>query len=352
MDNSAFDSTNSLKVKNKKILKTAKKVHSILSSTTDFWQSSSPNKSAISSEKYKSDKEPEVKISRTNSCSHLNSTCSNICESFKDINMNYTPEESDTVLLPSFAEKVSDSSHQKKKRNRKTNKKRWRRIEDIKIIELVENYGTNWDVIRLNFPERTLEEIKERFTNAIAGKLKFHKFTEEEDKLILNLHNIYGNRWIEIAKKLKHRTHNMIKNRYYSHLKNKSKNFNYEPVFTKETESITEDNHLFYSEKLNNNFNKELYNSGNLFNNINEKEMNYSNFSNIFTHKKSECDFENDNKFLYEINGSSNNSTLNNSSNLNLNKQYELLERLFENIVNIGDTQLQKCELKGKINLI
>ena len=55
------------------------------------------------------------------------------------------------------------------------------------------------------------------------------KWTIDEDKLIVKLHLVYGNRWCDIAKQVDGRTDNAIKNRYNSNL---SKRLN-EPTFVK-----------------------------------------------------------------------------------------------------------------------
>ena len=100
----------------------------------------------------------------------------------------------------------------------------WRKEEDSKLISLYEKYGKNWAAISKEMPQRTGKQIRDRFLNSLDTRYKRGKFSEEEDKMILKYHKIYGNQWAKIAKKMKTRTGDMIKNRFYSSLQKGIKN--------------------------------------------------------------------------------------------------------------------------------
>jgi hypothetical protein len=110
---------------------------------------------------------------------------------------------------------------QNEKRKRKNKIKiEWTRMDDIKIIELVEIYYFDWQKIAfiMNKPE---DLIKQRYEKRLDPKLKFTKLTPDEDKTIINLYKIYGSTWNYISKFFPNRTSIMIKNRFYSCLKKK-----------------------------------------------------------------------------------------------------------------------------------
>ena len=104
----------------------------------------------------------------------------------------------------------------------------WDKEEDTKLLALYKKYGKNWAAISKEMPQRTGKQIRDRFLNSLDTKFSRGKFTEEEDQAIIKYFKIYGNSWAKIAKKLKTRTGDMVKNRFYSSLKKtilKNKNF-------------------------------------------------------------------------------------------------------------------------------
>ena len=100
----------------------------------------------------------------------------------------------------------------------------WGKEEDSKLISLYEKYGRNWAAISKEMPQRTGKQIRDRFLSSLDTRYKRGKFSEEEDKMIFKYHKIYGNQWAKIAKKIKARTGDMIKNRFYSSLQKDNKN--------------------------------------------------------------------------------------------------------------------------------
>ena len=101
----------------------------------------------------------------------------------------------------------------------------WGIEEDSKLISLYEKYGRNWAAISKEMNQRTGKQIRDRFLNSLDTRYKRGKFSEEEDKMILKYHKIYGNQWAKIAKKIKTRTGDMIKNRFYSSLQKETKKY-------------------------------------------------------------------------------------------------------------------------------
>ena len=97
----------------------------------------------------------------------------------------------------------------------------WTKEEDSELLSLYRKYGRNWAAISKEMPHRTGKQIRDRFLNGLDTKYERGKFTKKEDNMILKYYKIYGNSWSKIAKKMKTRTGDMVKNRFYSSLKKK-----------------------------------------------------------------------------------------------------------------------------------
>jgi len=98
--------------------------------------------------------------------------------------------------------------------------------EDDAITQLVRKYGDkNWTLIanklidEFKIKHRNGKQCRERWHNHLDPKVVKEGFTKEEEKLLFDHHDIYGNKWSEISKKLNGRSENLIKNYYYSTLR-------------------------------------------------------------------------------------------------------------------------------------
>lgn len=70
--------------------------------------------------------------------------------------------------------------------------------------------------------KRSGKSCRLRWVNYLHPDLKRGKMTPQEEKLILELHSQWGNRWSKIARKLPGRTDNEIKNYWRTHMRKKA----------------------------------------------------------------------------------------------------------------------------------
>ena len=219
------------------------------------------------------------------------------------------------------------------------------REEDLKLISLYNIYGKKWNLIAKEMKNRTGKQIRDRFLNSLAPGVNKKRFTLEEDKKILKYYKIYGKSWSSIAKYIKGRTGDMIKNRFYSYL---SKNSNRDKLIQ---DDINEEEKLENNieNKINEPIEKANYNIISNLNNFNVQNNNIiNNYGNIFSNNANINNNNNNNNLfmnnylgnqnyflsnllLSDLLRKENNINTNNYININLNFQNQNRIDIFKN---------------------
>jgi hypothetical protein len=95
----------------------------------------------------------------------------------------------------------------------------WTREEDEAIIEYVRVNGTKqWTKLAAILPGRIGKQCRERWRNHLDPDVNRTPWSEEEDRILIELHEAMGNQWVKLAEYLPGRSDNAIKNRWNSTL--------------------------------------------------------------------------------------------------------------------------------------
>ncbi|GAV77511.1 Myb_DNA-binding domain-containing protein [Cephalotus follicularis] len=99
----------------------------------------------------------------------------------------------------------------------------WLPEEDQKLIDHINTHGLgSWKALpKLAGLNRCGKSCRLRWTNYLRPDIKRGRFSEEEERLIIKLHSVLGNKWSRIATHLPGRTDNEIKNFWNTHIRKK-----------------------------------------------------------------------------------------------------------------------------------
>ncbi|KAK6139384.1 hypothetical protein DH2020_026892 [Rehmannia glutinosa] len=108
----------------------------------------------------------------------------------------------------------------------------WTREEDQKLLAYIQEHGHgSWRSLPAKAGlDRCGKSCRLRWTNYLRPDIKRGKFSTHEEKTIIRLHALLGNRWSGIAAHLPKRTDNEIKNYWNTRLKKRLTRMGIDPV--------------------------------------------------------------------------------------------------------------------------
>ncbi|XP_038725081.1 transcription factor MYB39-like [Tripterygium wilfordii] len=125
----------------------------------------------------------------------------------------------------------------------------WTPEEDQKLVEYINRNGhENWKSIPKQAGlNRCGKSCRLRWINYLRSDIKRGHFTEDEERVIIKLHSVLGNKWSRIASHLPGRTDNEIKNFWNTQIKKKLLQMGIDPNTHKPRTDI---NHLLNLSQL------------------------------------------------------------------------------------------------------
>ena len=96
----------------------------------------------------------------------------------------------------------------------------WTPHEDDLLRKAVETCGTkNWSLISSMVPGRNGKQCRERWSGMLDPDLAKEDWSIEEDRLLIQLHGEFGNKWAKISEFLPGRSRISLRNRWGWHVR-------------------------------------------------------------------------------------------------------------------------------------
>jgi hypothetical protein len=103
---------------------------------------------------------------------------------------------------------------EKSSKKNQNKRNRFTEDDDKQLIQLINQYGIlNWNIIADKMISKNARQCKERWDNYMNPNINNGEWTFEEDEFLLKKHEEFGSKWVKIAKHFNNRTDTQCKNR-------------------------------------------------------------------------------------------------------------------------------------------
>jgi hypothetical protein len=89
---------------------------------------------------------------------------------------------------------------------------------------MLEQQFVGWNAVAARIPGRTARQCRDRWANYVCPENKNAPWTDLEDDLLIAKFRELGPRWTSISKFFDGRSENNVKNRWYTHVRQKAEN--------------------------------------------------------------------------------------------------------------------------------
>ena len=124
----------------------------------------------------------------------------------------------------------------------------WSKEEDEQLLEWIKvNGAKKWSECAKYMKKRSAKQCRERWLNHLDPTIRKEDWTPEEDQEIYQLYKKHGTSWSKLAREMKGRTENAIKNRFYSSIRSLIANENVTESYAKKEKKKVNKNQGFFN---------------------------------------------------------------------------------------------------------